>query len=347
MDDHRIEVETEPGKPFNEVRRHSKTYVTRSVIDHSRTHFDQQRPVMEQQRSVMEQQRSVIDPQRTVINTQRTVMDSQRSVIETQRTVIEPQQYVIDPQRSVIEQRPVMETQKSINDTQNISETQKSELQRSVNDSGNAIVQTQRSVIEPFYKDTSRCLIEPRVLNTPYAPIYRFQSSSASPPSTPVHEPRNIKKKKVKSHDWRSKGAYRAIEDDDSSDDTQKSTQKPVNGSLLPADKEIAQTKQNETQNVPIKQLVSIEKSVEPARSIPPLPPTNEVLPQRNSKKITLPNNPIQAKLVKNKGFRIGSAKRISETPLTNGNSQSSNGVKDYQSQIITGDGDPDFGTPV
>lgn len=137
---------------------------------------------------------------------------------------------------------------------------------------------------------------------------HRSPSSNDSTHSTPVHARRpSLKKKRVKPGDWRIKGAYRAVDDDPHSSEEDAAAR---NGHA-PA-----------------------------AEPRPERPPPAEPLA---SPRIET-NGP--ERVSKNKAFRIGSAKRVLDsTPgLANGDSCE---VLKYPAHSVTGDGDPDFGTPV
>lgn len=116
--------------------------------------------------------------------------------------------------------------------------------------------------------------------------------SSESATSTPVHARRPAtKKKRVKPHDWKTKGAYREVHRDSSPD---------VNGHSHPEPSNVSTLK---------------------------------------------PKNGLESNVLKNKTFRIGSAKRVLEnTSLQNGENVAR---LPLPAPLLAGDGDPDFGTPV
>ncbi|XP_048485260.1 uncharacterized protein LOC105398535 [Plutella xylostella] len=186
-------------------------------------------------------------------------------------------------------------------------------------------------------------------------------SSADSPASTPVHAARGRRRRP---RDWRSKGTYRPVDDDaQSSDETRPSRESsPVNGHgistvfdkpappppapvVAPAAPVVAPTAPVAAPTPPVA-----------APAAPPprhdaSPPTRVSAPpsqQIASPPINLPKqNGLDTKTHKSKGFRIGTAKRVLDAaprpaPLSNG----ARAVHKYP-QILAGDGDPDFGTPV
>ncbi|GBP32809.1 Golgi-associated PDZ and coiled-coil motif-containing protein [Eumeta japonica] len=192
-----------------------------------------------------------------------------------------------------------------------------------------------------------------------------MSSSNESPLSTPVHGRRpNLKKKRIKPCDWKSKGAYRAVDDDvHSSDEVQATVGSPHNGHgdsavAVEASADADGTASPKTRDsVETSDLSPPEpQSVPETRELPPLvplpPPQEVVLPTILKSKLVLSTkaNGLENKIVKSKAFRIGSAKRVLESPapITNGDSVTGEIIKYPQQQfLLSGDGDPDFGTPV
>ncbi|XP_022816086.1 uncharacterized protein LOC111349272 isoform X1 [Spodoptera litura] len=149
----------------------------------------------------------------------------------------------------------------------------------------------------------------------------RAASSAESAASTPVHARPNALKKKRKPQDWRTKGAYRPVELEAPSSD------EPL--TEAPCD------------NLPVSDGV-------PESPIAPVPPPQIVQPlidiEPKDTKPSKPNGDIKPLRRESKGFRIGSARRVTEgAPLTNGEVER---VK-FPPRLLAGDGDPDFGTPV
>ncbi|CAD0198451.1 unnamed protein product [Chrysodeixis includens] len=132
----------------------------------------------------------------------------------------------------------------------------------------------------------------------------REASSGESAASTPVHARPHNNKKKRKPQDWRTKGAYRPVEvDAPSSDEPQTET---------PSD------------NLP--PINDVPESPEaPAPPVPPLPQGMAQPPlidiDTKETKISKPNGDIKPLRRESKGFRIGSARRVTDGggPLLNG----------------------------
>ncbi|XP_026328540.1 Golgi-associated PDZ and coiled-coil motif-containing protein-like isoform X2 [Hyposmocoma kahamanoa] len=153
-------------------------------------------------------------------------------------------------------------------------------------------------------------------------------SSADSPHSTPVHARKAPAKKKRKPLDWRSKGAYRPVANDALSSD-----EPPVTDALqdyLPADMICHATTVQEAPLVPL-----------PPPQEVPIPPL--ILQSLDKNKPNGDDKILTRK--ETKGFRIGSARRVTEqhASLTNGDVEKSK----FPVCLLTGEGDPDFGTPV
>ncbi|XP_050557340.1 Golgi-associated PDZ and coiled-coil motif-containing protein isoform X4 [Spodoptera frugiperda] len=156
-------------------------------------------------------------------------------------------------------------------------------------------------------------------------------SSADSAASTPVHARPNALKKKRKPQtecrietflvlDWRTKGAYRPVELEAPSSD------EPL--TEAPCD------------NLPVSDGVP-ESPIAPA---PPqiVQPLIDIEPKDT--KPSKPNGDVKPLRRESKGFRIGSARRVTEgAPLTNGEVERAK----FPPRLLAGDGDPDFGTPV
>ncbi|KAF9798569.1 hypothetical protein SFRURICE_008302 [Spodoptera frugiperda] len=156
-------------------------------------------------------------------------------------------------------------------------------------------------------------------------------SSADSAASTPVHARPNALKKKRKPQtecrietflvlDWRTKGAYRPVELEAPSSD------EPL--TEAPCD------------NLPVSDGVP-ESPIAPA---PPqiVQPLIDIEPKDT--KPSKPNGDVKPLRRESKGFRIGSARRVTEgAPLTNSEVERAK----FPPRLLAGDGDPDFGTPV
>ncbi|XP_050557343.1 Golgi-associated PDZ and coiled-coil motif-containing protein isoform X7 [Spodoptera frugiperda] len=120
--------------------------------------------------------------------------------------------------------------------------------------------------------------------------------------------------------DWRTKGAYRPVELEAPSSD------EPL--TEAPCD------------NLPVSDGVP-ESPIAPA---PPqiVQPLIDIEPKDT--KPSKPNGDVKPLRRESKGFRIGSARRVTEgAPLTNGEVERAK----FPPRLLAGDGDPDFGTPV
>ncbi|CAH0407635.1 unnamed protein product [Chilo suppressalis] len=159
-------------------------------------------------------------------------------------------------------------------------------------------------------------------------PVVARAVTSDESQSTPVHTRRPNAKKKRKPQDWRTKGAYRAVEDAPSSDDLPPPTPTPALDAAV--DSPLLATP------------VERESPPEPA---PPLL-------QLEAKHIRT-NGEAKPIRRESKGFRIGSARRVTvpapvsalapaPAPATNGEAE-----RGKFPRLLAGDGDPDFGTPV
>ncbi|XP_049866167.1 Golgi-associated PDZ and coiled-coil motif-containing protein-like isoform X2 [Pectinophora gossypiella] len=148
--------------------------------------------------------------------------------------------------------------------------------------------------------------------------VVRLSPAAGSPADTPVHARRGGKKKRKP--DWRTKGAYRALDDAHSSDDLGDLHQSPPHDAAAGA-----------------------ARGASPAMILPP--PQEVVLPplilDRDKNKHN-GDGKITARR-ESKGFRIGSARRVVEHALTNGAGEAARRA----GLPPAGDGDPDFGTPV
>ncbi|CAG9785211.1 unnamed protein product [Diatraea saccharalis] len=147
-------------------------------------------------------------------------------------------------------------------------------------------------------------------------PIGGRQVTSDESQSTPVHARRPNTKKKRKPQDWRTKGAYRAVEDAPSSDEHIARPPTPDTAMESPS-------------------LVTPD-----ARESPPEPAPS--LLQLEPKQIRT-NGEVKLIRRESQGFRIGSARRVTAAaPVTNGDAE-----RGKFPCLLAGDGDPDFGTPV
>lgn len=161
----------------------------------------------------------------------------------------------------------------------------------------------------------------------------RATSSNDSPHSTPVHARRpSLRKKRVKPLDWKNKGAYRAVDDAHSSD----ASFSPVNGHGISTVFDKPAETPDEKLETPI-----VVAAIPPE---PKLPDEPQEQPKQELKQ-PLKSNGLENKVLKSKAFRIGSAKRVSESAsgLVNGDV----GATTRARLLLAGDGDPDFGTPV
>ncbi|KAG6452255.1 hypothetical protein O3G_MSEX007523 [Manduca sexta] len=137
-----------------------------------------------------------------------------------------------------------------------------------------------------------------------------------SPHSTPVHA-RHHALKKRKPQDWRTKGAYRAVEVEAPSPDVPE----------RPADDPVV------SDGVPNSPAAPIPGPIQDD-----VPPLIEI-----DTKTAKPNGETKSLRRESKGFRIGSARRVTAAPLTNGDVERGS----FPARLLAGDGDPDFGTPV
>ncbi|CAB3243931.1 unnamed protein product [Arctia plantaginis] len=167
--------------------------------------------------------------------------------------------------------------------------------------------------------------------------VTRECSSGESNNSTPVHARPLVIKKKRKPQDWRTKGAYRPIElETPSSDEPQ--TEAPCDNALAVTD------------GVAESPLAPPSPAPAPA----PLPAPQEIvqtlieIDTKDYRTEPKPNKPVNGEIKpirrESKGFRIGSARRVTEgAALTNGEAERTK----FPPRLLAGDGDPDFGTPV
>ncbi|KAJ8732596.1 hypothetical protein PYW07_015195 [Mythimna separata] len=157
----------------------------------------------------------------------------------------------------------------------------------------------------------------------------REASSGESAASTPVHARPTALKKKRKPQDWRTKGAYRPVElEAPSSDEPLAET--PCD--ILPV-----------SDGVPESPLAPVPPPP-PQIALPPLVDIDSNPKDTNTKPVSKPNGDVKPLRRESKGFRIGSARRVTEgAALTNGST--ARGA--FPPRLLAGDGDPDFGTPV
>ncbi|KAJ0180034.1 hypothetical protein K1T71_004625 [Dendrolimus kikuchii] len=154
--------------------------------------------------------------------------------------------------------------------------------------------------------------------------VVREYSSGESPRSTPVHSRPLANKKKRKPQDWRTKGAYRPVEvEAPSSDEPRVETPRDA---------------ANVSDGVPQSPLTQPS----PQETVTPLIEVDTKPVQSDGDIRNKPNGDLKSLRRESKGFRIGSARRITEgVGLTNGS------VSGKGYSLLHGDGDPDFGTPV
>ncbi|KAL0840563.1 hypothetical protein ABMA28_015779 [Loxostege sticticalis] len=192
-----------------------------------------------------------------------------------------------------------------------------------------------------------------------YVAVGGAVSSPDSPHSTPVHNKRQAKKKR-KPQDWRTKGAYRAVEPDTASSD------EPLAAPLAdPRDAPHGHVRDapcdngvilDEVSESPVAAAVAppFPPLVETARVTVPAPPAAAVQdpPADPQPKPRVTNGDVKPLRRESKGFRIGTARRVTEAAVaaaatvppvvTNGD-----GRGRFPARLLAGDGDPDFGTPV
>ncbi|XP_075970327.1 Golgi-associated PDZ and coiled-coil motif-containing protein-like isoform X2 [Anticarsia gemmatalis] len=164
--------------------------------------------------------------------------------------------------------------------------------------------------------------------------VARECSSGESNNSTPVHARPQALKKKRKPQDWRTKGAYRPVElEAPSSDEPQ--AEVPCDNAIIISD------------SVPESPLAPPPPAPAPAPPETAQPPLIDI-DTRDLRIDSKPFKPVNGEIKplrrESKGFRIGSARRVTEgAALTNGEAERSV----FPARLLAGDGDPDFGTPV
>nr|XP_049702995.1 Golgi-associated PDZ and coiled-coil motif-containing protein isoform X1 [Helicoverpa armigera] len=153
----------------------------------------------------------------------------------------------------------------------------------------------------------------------------REASSGDSAASTPVHARPNALKKKRKPQDWRTKGAYR-----------------PVELEAPSSDEPLAEAP---CENLPSDTAGESPLAPTPApQQIPQIAQAPLIDIDTKESKPSKPNGDVKPLRRESKGFRIGSARRVTETAaLTNGAAERGK----FPPRLLAGDGDPDFGTPV
>ncbi|KAL0892370.1 hypothetical protein ABMA27_015501 [Loxostege sticticalis] len=217
-----------------------------------------------------------------------------------------------------------------------------------------------------------------------YVAVGGALSSPDSPHSTPVHNKRQAKKKR-KPQDWRTKGAYRAVEPDTASSD------EPL-AAPLAEPRDAIQNSPPSARSVRISVrhystsigriirmillptylyrmcgMLTVSESPVAAAVAPPVPPLVETArvavpappaaavqdpPADLQPKPRVTNGDVKPLRRESKGFRIGTARRVTEAAVaaaatvppvvTNGD-----GRGRFPARLLAGDGDPDFGTPV
>ncbi|XP_075970332.1 Golgi-associated PDZ and coiled-coil motif-containing protein-like isoform X6 [Anticarsia gemmatalis] len=138
----------------------------------------------------------------------------------------------------------------------------------------------------------------------------------------------------IKIEDWRTKGAYRPVElEAPSSDEPQ--AEVPCDNAIIISD------------SVPESPLAPPPPAPAPAPPETAQPPLIDI-DTRDLRIDSKPFKPVNGEIKplrrESKGFRIGSARRVTEgAALTNGEAERSV----FPARLLAGDGDPDFGTPV
>ncbi|XP_052753809.1 Golgi-associated PDZ and coiled-coil motif-containing protein-like isoform X2 [Galleria mellonella] len=162
--------------------------------------------------------------------------------------------------------------------------------------------------------------------------------------STPVH----VRRPRPQHHtpqDWRTKGTYQALQ-------TEASVAEPPPAAAVPAASVVPAASAAPTATAPDAPAAISRTTAAPSDTttisdgMPESSPAVEQAPPpavEADAKLTKHNGDARPLRRESKGFRIGSARRVMDSVLTNGDAERAK----FPARLLAGDGDPDFGTPV